>query len=300
MRKVILFFAVMLLSSNVEAQVPKFDKLEMLFSQRHYKRVYRKSARLLDKPEYDYSMLPAYYRSISTIQLAQNSFWNERHERALDEAKELFLQVKNSEHAEGIFNSHMYELAWVKTDMTTWASDLKRMGREEDFAKVQDLMVIMFDELPEAVLPEEIHVEPVVEDVNAPIKPDESDVRAVLVHSAKEHIGTPYVWAGNSPDGFDCSGFTGYLMNEIGVSLPRRSQDQYSEATKVKKKNAQKGDLVFFSNGSGVSHVGMLISEKGESPVMIHSSSSKGIIITDIEKSTYWSKRLYGFGTFVQ
>jgi cell wall-associated NlpC family hydrolase len=75
--------------------------------------------------------------------------------------------------------------------------------------------------------------------------------------------------------------------------------DQYNDAPKVKVKNAQKGDLVFFDNGSGVSHVGIVVSEKGSPLMMIHSSSSKGVIITDVTKSAYWTKRLKGFGTYV-
>jgi hypothetical protein len=47
------------------------------------------------------------------------------------------------------------------------------------------------------------------------------------------------------------------------------------------------GDLVFFDNGSGISHVGIIVSDKGKPLVMIHASSSKGIIITDIEKSDF-------------
>ena len=96
MKKILLFFTLMFIGSYAQAQVPQFDKLEMFFSQRHYKKVYRKSGRLLDKPEYDYSMLPSYYRSLSTIQLAQNSFWNERHPNALGDAKELFISIKES------------------------------------------------------------------------------------------------------------------------------------------------------------------------------------------------------------
>ncbi len=298
MKKLILLFTVVLIGSNVQAQVPKFDKLEMLFSQRHYKKVYRKSGRLLDKPEYDYSMLPSYYRSLSTIQLAQNSFWNDRHPNALTEAKELFLSIKESEHSEAIFNAHMFELAWVKNDMTTWASDLKRMGEQKDFEEVQALMVIMFDDLPDVVLPGQV-TEELIENESIET-PDASDLRAVLVHTAKKHIGTPYVWAGNTPSGFDCSGFTGYVMSESGLTLPRRSEDQYNESQKVKRKNVRKGDLVFFSNGAGISHVGMIVSEKGEPLTMIHSSSSQGIILTEIDKSEYWSKRLHGFGTFVK
>ena len=64
-------------------------------------------------------------------------------------------------------------------------------------------------------------------------------------------------------------------------------------------KDVQKGDLVFFDNGSGVSHVGIVVSENGQPIVMIHSSSSKGIILTNVDESDYWSQRLHGFGTFI-
>ncbi|MFM8242900.1 MAG: hypothetical protein ACKN86_08860, partial [Crocinitomicaceae bacterium] len=51
------------------AQHPKFDKLEQLYDQGHYALVYRKSSRLLDNPEFDFSKLPIYYKSISSLQL---------------------------------------------------------------------------------------------------------------------------------------------------------------------------------------------------------------------------------------
>ena len=63
---------------SVNAQNPKFDRLEMLFAQKHYKRVHRKANRLLDKPEYDFSMLPTYYKAMSLFQLAQNHYWNNK------------------------------------------------------------------------------------------------------------------------------------------------------------------------------------------------------------------------------
>ena len=123
--------------------------------------------------------------------------------------------------------------------------------------------------------------------------------RQKIIDYAKKQIGTPYVWAGNSPPGFDCSGFTCYVMKEFGKELPRRAVDQHENSKKIKEKNAQKGDLIFFDNGSGISHVGMIVSEKGKPLVMIHASSSKGVILTELEKSDYWMKRIYGFGTFV-
>jgi len=284
-----------LISFGADAQNPKFDKLEMLFDQGHYKRVRRKASRLLDDPEYDFSMLPSYYKSISLFQLAQNEYWLLAHPNALEDAKALFLDVKSSESGDKIFNAHMYELAWVKNDMISWAADLKRIGKQKEFEEVQELVDLLFEELPE------VDITPVDSElsIDTSVIVENPGLRDEILITANKQIGTPYVWAGNSPDGFDCSGFTSYVMSKNGSKLPRRAVDQYNDAQRVKAKNAQKGDLVFFDNGSGVSHVGIVVSEKGEPLVMIHSSSSKGVIITDVSKSDYWSKRLKGFGTYV-
>jgi cell wall-associated NlpC family hydrolase len=56
--------------------------------------------------------------------------------------------------------------------------------------------------------------------------------------------GTPYLWGGTTPAGFDCSGFTQYVFNKIGISLPRTAEEQRQFATPVS--NPQPGDLVFF------------------------------------------------------
>lgn len=282
------------ISFIADAQNPRLDKLEMFFDQGHYKKVRRKSSRLLDDPEYDFSMLPAYYKSISLFQLAQNEYWLLTHPKALDEAKALFLIVKNSNDGEKIMNSHMYELAWLKNDMISWAADLKRLGKQKEFEEVQELIDVLFEEVPE------IDVTPVDSNIlDTIIVVENPGLRDQILITAKKQLGTPYVWAGSSPDGFDCSGFTSYVMSKNGSKLPRRAVDQYNDAPKVKVKNAQKGDLVFFDNGSGVSHVGIVVSEKGSPLMMIHSSSSKGVIITDVTKSAYWTKRLKGFGTYV-
>ena len=283
-----------LISFIADAQNPRLDKLEMFFDQGHYKKVRRKSSRLLDDPEYDFSMLPAYYKSISLFQLAQNEYWLLTHLKSLDEAKALFLIVKNSNDGEKIMNSHMYELAWLKNDMISWAADLKRLGKQKEFEEVQELIDVLFEELPE------IDVTPLDSNIlDTTIVVENPGLRDQILITAKKQLGTPYVWAGSSPDGFDCSGFTSYVMSKNGSKLPRRAVDQYNDAPKVKVKNAQKGDLVFFDNGSGVSHVGIVVSEKGSPLMMIHSSSSKGVIITDVTKSAYWTKRLKGFGTYV-
>jgi hypothetical protein len=298
MKKHIAAFVLILFCGTSFSQNAKIDRLEMNFSQGHYKRTYRLANRLLDKPEYDFSMLPTYYKSISLFELCQNDFWLLRHDNSLKLAEELFLEVKYSEHGSNIFNSHMYEISWLRNDLVSWAADLKRMGYQESFAEVQAMINRVFDGVPGVEAGNSSNDITEISDING-TSTTAIGVRKDIILSAEKHIGIPYVWAGSSPDGFDCSGFTSYVMKEYGYTIPRRAQDQYASSKKIKAKNAQQGDLVFFNNGSGVSHVGIVVSAAGEPLMMIHSSSSQGIVITDVEKSTYWTQRIHGFGTYL-
>ena len=291
------FLMVIGFASFAKAQVPEFDKLEMLYAQNHYKMVYRKANRLLDIPDYDWSQIPKFYKALSLFQLSQNEHWLVNHPNALDDAANLFREIKKSSDGRKIFNAHMYEISFLKHDLIAWAEDLKRRSQKEEFEHLQKAMAGLFDEIPDLEYPTDNS-----NDFASTNKDAELDMyakeRLAIVEYAKKYIGTPYVWAGNEPTGFDCSGFTSYVMKNFKKELPRRAVDQYNSSRQLKEKNVMMGDLVFFDNGSGISHVGMIISEKGKPLVMIHASSSKGVVITEIEKSDYWLKRLYGFGTY--
>ena len=69
-------------------------------------------------------------------------------------------------------------------------------------------------------------------------------------------VGTPYVWAGASPGGFDCSGLVMWAFAQVGVSLPHNAAAQYGVGSPVDRASLQPGDLVFFS---GLGHVGIYI-----------------------------------------
>lgn len=116
-------------------------------------------------------------------------------------------------------------------------------------------------------------------------------VTAQIVANAKTHLGTPYLWGGDKPGGFDCSGFTQYIFNQSGISLPRTTTEQYKVGTYVEKSKLQPGDLVFLANTyrSGISHVGIYIGDGN----MIHASSSKGITISSLS-SSYYTEHYYG------
>ena len=77
-----------------------------------------------------------------------------------------------------------------------------------------------------------------------------------VVGIAMRYLGTPYVWGGASPSGFDCSGFVMYVYGQMGVSLPHSSYAQYGYGSPVSMSQLQPGDLVFFD---GLGHVGIYV-----------------------------------------
>lgn len=78
-----------------------------------------------------------------------------------------------------------------------------------------------------------------------------------VIGIAKQYIGTPYVYGGSTPAGFDCSGFTQYVFAKAGKSIPRVTTAQQAAATPVS--NPQPGDLVFF--GSPSYHMGIYLGD---------------------------------------
>lgn len=97
-------------------------------------------------------------------------------------------------------------------------------------------------------------------------------------------IGTKYVSGGTSTNGFDCSGFTMFVFDKIGINLPHQSGSQYQMGSAVSRDEMRPGDLVFFNtNGKGVSHVGIYVGD-GD---FAHASSSRGVTISSLNDSYY-------------
>lgn len=87
-----------------------------------------------------------------------------------------------------------------------------------------------------------------------------------VVAEAERFLGTPYVWGGESPTGFDCSGLVQYVYGQLGVSLPRTSEQQATVGAPVASlATAQPGDLVFFAGSDGTAtspgHVGIYVGD---------------------------------------
>jgi cell wall-associated NlpC family hydrolase len=282
----------------------------MRYDQGHYRNVYRNARQLLDKPQYDFSYLPSYYLAITKLQLAQNDWWYKHHKYAVIDAKRTLIDLQKTAEGQQLLLAHQYEMSSLKSDLQQWLADLKIDGERSkiDLLKsglIKSVLVEVFEDVPDVteLQQDDIVIENDKELTTSDIKKPEavSESRDKILKRSEQLLGVPYQWAGTSPKGFDCSGFTSYLMEtELNKKLDRRAIDQYNSAKKLKRKHVKPGDFIFFDNGSGISHVGIVFSTNNNSIQMIHASTSVGISIVDIYQSSYWKQRIAGFGTYIE
>jgi len=111
-----------------------------------------------------------------------------------------------------------------------------------------------------------------------------------IVRKALSYKGTKYKYGGTSKSGMDCSGLMFTSFKSGGVILPRTSISQSKKGVKVSKAKAQKGDLVFFKTGGkrSINHVGLVVSVDNRDVKFVHSSSSRGVMISSLREG-YWS-----------
>ena len=109
-----------------------------------------------------------------------------------------------------------------------------------------------------------------------------------VVDYAKQYLGTPYVYGGNGPNSFDCSGFTKFVYKHFGYTLNRTATDQLSNGVSVSRSDLQPGDLVFFKYNTSkpVSHVGIYIGE-GQ---FIHASTNTYSVKIDSMNSGHYDR----------
>ncbi len=91
--------------------------------------------------------------------------------------------------------------------------------------------------------------------VSVPV-PAPSTVGQAAVNSALSQLGTPYVWGGSAPGGFDCSGLVSWAYGQNGISLPHYTGSLWAMGTHISASELAPGDLVFYN---GLNHVGMYI-----------------------------------------
>jgi cell wall-associated NlpC family hydrolase len=113
-----------------------------------------------------------------------------------------------------------------------------------------------------------------------------SSVGAMALAAAMGERGTPYVWGGTSPKGFDCSGLTMWSYRKAGVKLPRSSRAQSSVGKPVSKGELRPGDLVFFY--SPVSHVAIYL---GNGQVVHASEPGEPVKVSQLSRMPFHNAR---------
>jgi len=122
-----------------------------------------------------------------------------------------------------------------------------------------------------------------------------SGIAARAVELARSRIGAPYVSGAAGPDGFDCSGLVFWVYSQLGLQVPRSTQQQLAWVAPVEMAQLQPGDLVFFANtsgSSGISHVGIYVGGGG-----VVMAVNNGDIVREVALAEpYWSDHFAGAG----
>lgn len=130
----------------------------------------------------------------------------------------------------------------------------------------------------------------------ADILPPPKNIRTQLADFSKPLVDSKYRSAGRSPkSGFDCSGFTHYVFKENGITLPTHSVGQARTGVPKKLEQVQAGDLIFFKRKDTKKpfHVAMVFDNVANRPRIIHSTSSRGVVIDDLLASKYWRTKIW-------
>jgi len=306
--KIVLFFFVFFSVNLSFSQVKKLDKLEQIFDQGLYKKVERKSSKYLIK-YFPNHPSPLLFHALSEYYLGDSRKYS-KSDGILEFEK--FLKLDSTQKYRKMYANYINDF---HDELINEIRELKNSGKtkkaEIRFATLQRLF-------SENASYEEIissGTEEVTENntnsssnsnqenssssstgesnTSTSAEGNTASVREGIVVEAKKHIGTPYKYGGTNSKGFDCSGYTQYVMAKNSVSIPRTSTAQATSYRKIKATSAMPGDLVFFgSSKNKISHVGIIISNPGEELTMIHASTSRGVMITKIGKDPYWQPKM--------
>ncbi len=117
-------------------------------------------------------------------------------------------------------------------------------------------------------------------------------IRKDITREAQKYQGIPYTYGGKQPrTGFDCSGFSTFIYSKNGFNLSGSSSTLAQKGRLKNFNEIEEGDLAFFGNNGKVTHVAIVLLKSETEFKVIHSTSSKGVVISDILQSTYWMNR---------
>lgn len=112
-----------------------------------------------------------------------------------------------------------------------------------------------------------------------------------IVSKAMTFSGTRYKFGGTTKRGMDCSGLVFVALTENDIPFPRVSYQMANEGKRIKRREIEKGDLLFFKtskSGKRINHVGLVVDVDGDDIRFIHSTSSRGVIVSSLREG-FWN-----------
>ncbi|MFC4014801.1 C40 family peptidase [Nonomuraea purpurea] len=181
-------------------------------------------------------------------------------------------QILDPRYATSIFYNRLITVTrWEQLPLTRAAQAVQRSGRPDAYAPWEPLAQRLVDALAGTCVP---------------LIPGEQ-IAAVLAY-AHAQLGKRYVWGGEGPNAFDCSGLTMRAYQAAGITIPRVAADQWRHGPPVPPGQEQPGDLAFFRmEPDGPGHVGLVIGG-GQ---MIHAPNRRTVVKID----SYQRRDLIGF-----
>lgn len=276
MRKLLVILTLVGLFSFASAQDKKLDKLELLYQQENYNFAAKNAHKLINKKGYGNSPDAHLFLYLSLQKIKDEGWAVSKQFRPIEEKitfhKDQFNQLDNNNLAHNKYAKYLDTKSNVES---------KKTERKITASKT----VISKEKQKDTTTSEEIL---------------SFSKRDSIVDFALNYLNTPYRYGGTNEKGFDCSGFTCFVLGYNGVNTPRSSGEIGRASERIDVKDAKKGDLLFFGkNQNSIHHVGIVISEVGEPLTMIHASTSNGVIITVVPESDYWTKILQYAGRVV-
>ena len=123
-------------------------------------------------------------------------------------------------------------------------------------------------------------------------KEAERRMRQDITDFAIKFKGKSYRYGASGPNKFDCSGYTSFIYHHFNVRLDRSSDLQARQGKQKRISQLKAADLVFFGTQKRIQHVGIVLEANRNELLVIHCSSSRGVIVENVYESEYWKDKI--------
>ena len=270
-------------------QSKDFNKLNKIYVSGNYDKVIRKAGNLKNKTTRN--SIPYYFLSLAYMQ----KYKNDEREFHLTKSIRNLKTAKKYDDSLTIWTLLTNDIEMVKSELNSKAIALSVNKKSKSKKYCQSYLDIFGDTL-------ECYSESFVIVEHKIKEPEEFNESQLLMANNKRDsirvlglslVGVPYVWAGETPKGFDCSGFVKYVFGRVGIILPHNANKISYLGKEVNEMNAKVGDVILFGSRNGdkhkAYHAGIIYNTEGEIKV-IH-CISKGVHISD-NFDQYWKSRV--------